>query len=489
MNQDNYAILGLQRGAGKEEIRKAYVKMLRQYTAKGQNDTEEFIRIRKAYEDLLNGITGVEDGPDYQLPDAKNDKGLAQIVEYAAEAMEKHDYANAVNLLQAALVMKPGDPYILYHLTKAQEKNGQKGNAVKTAQNLVIVLPKDKWAHYTLGEAYFRRGWKNKGLPEYEKAFELGLRELSFLANLTDCAHEADRGDLIIAAGKALLNQPTEYTKSTAGDALFIYESAVAEIALTDKQLDERFLSGIISFLEKNIQILDEKGVLVLIGGLLEVENCHFRPENVKRMRELIIKASTSQQPGNNMDFAQARRVFLRDLMFKDDRISTEWKQLATLKDSGIEKEIINEGLNAKEVMDVIRCDANAHLIKQWEDGNTEEYKIVKELYPELLEKECLFLEEYASATSFRKETIYQRIIRKLVRYSEWYPVRFFKDYPEEDPRRNVKETPESAASKRSEGNMEPIVHDKPVIGRNDPCPCGSGKKFKKCCMGKGIYD
>ena len=22
-------------------------------------------------------------------------------------------------------------------------------------------------------------------------------------------------------------------------------------------------------------------------------------------------------------------------------------------------------------------------------------------------------------------------------------------------------------------------------IGRNDPCPCGSGKKFKKCCMPK----
>jgi SEC-C motif-containing protein len=21
-----------------------------------------------------------------------------------------------------------------------------------------------------------------------------------------------------------------------------------------------------------------------------------------------------------------------------------------------------------------------------------------------------------------------------------------------------------------------------PVVGRNDPCPCGSGKKYKKCC-------
>ncbi|MFW6083681.1 MAG: SEC-C metal-binding domain-containing protein [Gemmatimonadota bacterium] len=22
--------------------------------------------------------------------------------------------------------------------------------------------------------------------------------------------------------------------------------------------------------------------------------------------------------------------------------------------------------------------------------------------------------------------------------------------------------------------------------GRNDPCPCGSGKKYKQCCQGKG---
>ncbi|MFQ5796612.1 MAG: SEC-C metal-binding domain-containing protein, partial [Candidatus Bipolaricaulia bacterium] len=22
-------------------------------------------------------------------------------------------------------------------------------------------------------------------------------------------------------------------------------------------------------------------------------------------------------------------------------------------------------------------------------------------------------------------------------------------------------------------------------IGRNDPCPCGSGKKYKKCCLPK----
>ncbi|MEG1788855.1 MAG: YchJ family protein [Kiritimatiellia bacterium] len=28
----------------------------------------------------------------------------------------------------------------------------------------------------------------------------------------------------------------------------------------------------------------------------------------------------------------------------------------------------------------------------------------------------------------------------------------------------------------------QPIHRETPRIGRNDPCPCGSGKKYKKCC-------
>jgi len=28
----------------------------------------------------------------------------------------------------------------------------------------------------------------------------------------------------------------------------------------------------------------------------------------------------------------------------------------------------------------------------------------------------------------------------------------------------------------------EPVRRAEPKIGRNDPCRCGSGKKFKKCC-------
>ena len=33
-----------------------------------------------------------------------------------------------------------------------------------------------------------------------------------------------------------------------------------------------------------------------------------------------------------------------------------------------------------------------------------------------------------------------------------------------------------------------PVRKDKKV-GPNDPCPCGSGKKYKKCCMHKDKVD
>ncbi|OPY74541.1 MAG: hypothetical protein A4E65_03816 [Syntrophorhabdus sp. PtaU1.Bin153] len=32
---------------------------------------------------------------------------------------------------------------------------------------------------------------------------------------------------------------------------------------------------------------------------------------------------------------------------------------------------------------------------------------------------------------------------------------------------------------------MEHAAKGKKKVGRNDPCPCGSGKKYKKCCLNK----
>ncbi|MBQ4493021.1 MAG: SEC-C domain-containing protein [Elusimicrobiaceae bacterium] len=44
-----------------------------------------------------------------------------------------------------------------------------------------------------------------------------------------------------------------------------------------------------------------------------------------------------------------------------------------------------------------------------------------------------------------------------------------------------VKDHEKELKQEQQQGKIEPIVKEKEP-GRNDPCPCGSGKKYKKCC-------
>jgi len=51
---------------------------------------------------------------------------------------------------------------------------------------------------------------------------------------------------------------------------------------------------------------------------------------------------------------------------------------------------------------------------------------------------------------------------------------------------RVAKETGTGAATK-TEVKKQPIRNKATKVGPNDPCPCGSGKKYKKCCMHKDV--
>jgi hypothetical protein len=59
---------------------------------------------------------------------------------------------------------------------------------------------------------------------------------------------------------------------------------------------------------------------------------------------------------------------------------------------------------------------------------------------------------------------------------SKWY--RFNRDVERERPK-DV-----SSLDAMPARGLAPIRRTGPKVGRNDPCPCGSGKKYKKCCGG-----
>ena len=58
-------------------------------------------------------------------------------------------------------------------------------------------------------------------------------------------------------------------------------------------------------------------------------------------------------------------------------------------------------------------------------------------------------------------------------------------DFVEDDTVRAMQgegQLPEGAQVPERENKPETYRRDQPKVGRNDPCPCGSGKKYKNCC-------
>ncbi len=79
--------------------------------------------------------------------------------------------------------------------------------------------------------------------------------------------------------------------------------------------------------------------------------------------------------------------------------------------------------------------------------------------------------EDTEVSLAFDKEKLYKNMVAAQ---AEWlYGLEEWKDiYDEETLDRLYKEQKKSTT----------VVREGAKVGRNDPCPCGSGKKYKKCC-------
>lgn len=79
--------------------------------------------------------------------------------------------------------------------------------------------------------------------------------------------------------------------------------------------------------------------------------------------------------------------------------------------------------------------------------------------------------EDTEVSLAFDKEKLYKNMVAAqadwLYGLDEWKEI-----YDDETRDRLYKEMKRSMT----------VVNEGPKIGRNDPCPCGSGKKYKKCC-------
>jgi len=76
----------------------------------------------------------------------------------------------------------------------------------------------------------------------------------------------------------------------------------------------------------------------------------------------------------------------------------------------------------------------------------------------------------------------------KLQTISTLFMVRLVREDEVEEMARDQRERERLQAQKMrrsdepTETNRQPVTRESDKVGRNDDCPCGSGKKFKRCC-------
>jgi preprotein translocase subunit SecA len=80
-----------------------------------------------------------------------------------------------------------------------------------------------------------------------------------------------------------------------------------------------------------------------------------------------------------------------------------------------------------------------------------------------------------------------QKIREEVVEYM--FKVQLVEETQEQQPPQRQRQRRRTAPRRRTAAPMaEPVAVNAPAysggrkVGRNDPCPCGSGKKYKKCC-------
>ena len=78
-------------------------------------------------------------------------------------------------------------------------------------------------------------------------------------------------------------------------------------------------------------------------------------------------------------------------------------------------------------------------------------------------------------------EAMVQAIREEAIRRMFLVPLRA----QQEVKREKVAKETGTAAAVKSQVKKQPVRNAAKKVGPNDPCPCGSGKKYKKCCMQK----
>jgi preprotein translocase subunit SecA len=442
-----YEILGLTSAATTPEIKRAYFATVRKYPP--ERFPEEFKRVKEAYNTLAN--------PESRLLYDQGDRNpeVQKYLDQAKQAYDQEDYDTALDYLEKALQIAP-------HNSRARNLTGfcymdlgLFDKAITIYKNLTCEFPDNDSFFFNLGEAY-------AGAEAYKKAQD--ALENSLRLEKDNAATYIKLGYCHFKLGKSLEARRTlEEGLRCCGPNVSLYFNLIQlDLSEDDQELLRRNIARLVK-LAKTDAVMQENvawALMEIAEDLMEAE----RPELAMPLLTKAKQLNPAQEIKDMVNAATKQKKLLAVLkQLQDDPLIHPWL-----------KEWLDQTIHADQddnffdpIFD-LHINTRRRLFLRQPANLLSSAQRIREHYPAIFKTQKKFFQDLLNHPDgyCDDETKLLEDFKYLSRYvgqsseSDLFGLTLDDFFIPPMPRVNVVK-----------------------VGRNDPCPCGSGKKYKKCCM------
>lgn len=441
-----YNVLGIEENTSPDEIKKAYFLAVRKFPP--ERFPEEFKKIREAYDTLSNPGSRRE-YDDILHTDTRYEKHF----KLGREAYESGDYETAYQQLEIArkLVTKRHSVIEnLLGLTYMEMEEFKK--AADIFRELTRDFPGNAVFYSNLGYAYFKRGMYAQAVKAIEASLNFGRSNVESWLALGFCYFKMKK----FSKSREVLENGIKHCGENVSFYLKLIELDAVE---SNMKAFEEDVERLVGLARKDKEMKENvTWSLTEVARFLQDER---KPEYASRIFEKLRKLNPRKKNIREMHESAA----------KLERLHSEFERLKS--DRLIHKMLLDyiEGViySEEDYFEDETADVMRRVMLMNSAALLPSVNYIKRTYPLIYEEDREFYEKMLSNPGGVKGDE-RRLLADLKRLAVLDG-----------------ESPENVEAFDLEDFYIPPmpVVNPDKIGRNDPCPCGSGKKYKKCCLNK----
>jgi len=417
-----YELLEIPQDADKATVKRAYFGKVKLHSP--DKDPEGFKGIRLAYETLMDAKKrGEYDSYFSVTSDVQNE------VLYARELMRENNYKKASDYLLKLLITHPDSVDIKLLLAEVHLRTGKSGKAGTICKDLIESYPNNAEIWLLQARVAEERGHNRKASDYYERAVKLDPMNSKIWIAYLDYLDDEKPYRHLEATLEALSHSPDMFQDEYYRYLHFVYEYS--------DELNKKETIQWLEFFTK--YYVEDKNPDENVQQALMMTLPHLARHN--HLFPIVEKLATAVKNNPNKEseemFEQLVAIMAYHRLSKDSSIDEVLAQLtAKLMGGNIPSEVE---------------DMEAHIIQNLSIVR-KSLKVLRKKYPDYYELHKKF---YDDALDPSKE---DQLLRNIYENLEFENYEVVHD------------------------GGEPYIREMPKVGRNAPCPCGSGKKFKHCC-------